>query len=78
MVGLLAERQGVWRLRRWCPIAKTYQNADDGECMWEYCVSNRPYHRLRLRRMLICSVVDCQQGYFNQVDFDAHECGSAY
>jgi hypothetical protein len=62
------------RLRRWCPIAKTHQDADDPACGWEH--GEKSFHILRLRRMLVCS--ECEQGYFTQPEFDAHECFSAY
>ncbi len=60
--------------RRWCPIAKTHQDEDDPTCGWEH--GDVVSHRLRVRRMLVCSV--CEQAYFTQFDFDFHECGSAY
>lgn len=74
----IVERYGEWRLRRWCPIAKTHQDADWETCGWSNCYDDSRDHRLRLRRMLICSIQDCQQGYFNQREFDEHTCYSAY
>lgn len=73
-----APRTAIPQLRRWCPYAKTHQDADYEACEWDYCRDNQPgpHHKLRLRRMLVCST--CQQGYFTQGKFDAHECGSAY
>ena len=67
------ERHAMPMLRRWCPIAETHQDADDVWCGWDH---DSERHRLRKRRMLVCSV--CQQGYFNQQEFDEHECWSAY
>ena len=71
-------RTATPQLRRWCPIAETHQDADMETCAWSDCREGRPTHRLRLRRMLICSVPECRQGYFNQKEFDEHECYSAY
>ena len=70
------QRQASSQLRRWCPISQTHQDADWEECAWAECYEDRRSHRLRLRRMLICS--ECQQGCFNQKEFDEHECYSAY
>lgn len=71
------EREPISMLRRWCPIAETHQDADWVDCPWEH--DERPNgHNCRLRRMLVCSVPDCQQGYFNQKEFDEHECYSVY
>lgn len=64
-------REARSELRRWCPIAKTHQDEDDRECGW---IDHR--HRLRVRRMLVCS--ECGQAYFKQLAFDLHECDSAY
>lgn len=72
----LTERASVQSLRRWCPITKTHQDADDPVCGSSDCLEGKPSHRLRLRRMLVCSV--CQQGYFNKAEFTEHECWSAY
>lgn len=71
------ERHAVSTLRRWCPIAETHQDLDMDWCGWDHDGRIKG-HKLRLRRMLVCSVPDCQQGYFNQKDFDEHECYSAY
>lgn len=70
------ERRAVPQLRRWCPIAQTHQDADDKVCNWDYCIEGQQDHRLRLRRMLVCT--ECQQGYFTKKEFDDHECYSAY
>ena len=63
------------RLVRWCPEAGTWQPKDDRWCHWSHDAGD---HRLHLRRMLVCSVADCAQGYFTREDFDAHACYSAY
>jgi hypothetical protein len=68
------ERAATSQLRRWCPDGKTHQRADDPVCGWEH--GDKTGHRLRLRRMLLCSA--CEQGYFTQEAFDGHECHSAY
>ena len=68
------ERVARSELRRWCPNARTHQDEDDPVCGWDH--DGRPSHRLRLRRMLVCSV--CGQAYFTKEDFDGHECYSAY
>jgi hypothetical protein len=71
-------RQAVSQLRRWCPYSETHCDAAWIDCPWDGCGPNELNrgHRLRLRRMLVCSV--CQQGYFNQKEFNEHECYSAY
>lgn len=69
-------RKGEWQLRRSCPIAMTHQDADDPVCAWTDCIPGKAGHRLRLRRMLICS--ECEQGYFTPAEFAEHECYSAY
>ena len=66
-------RTAQLQLRRWCPIAETHQDLNDVWCGWNH---DDPTHKLRVRRMLICS--DCQQGYFNKQEFVGHECYSAY
>lgn len=67
-------RTALSQRRRWCPLAGTHQDEDDPWCGWIHDgLSN---HRLRIRRMLVCS--ECQQGYFAKGDFDDHECYSAY
>lgn len=58
--------------RRWCPEGKTHQDEDDPICGWSH------NHRLRVRRMLVCSDSDCAQAYFTKEDFEKHECYSAY
>lgn len=68
-----SERKAVSELRRWCPESGLHQDADDAMCASDH---NAWAHRLRLRRMLVCSV--CEQGYFNRAAFDAHECHDAY
>jgi hypothetical protein len=72
----IEDRVAIKQLRRWCPINETHQDADDARCMWSDCLDQRETHRLRLRRMIICS--NCQQGYFTMKDWDGHECHSAY
>lgn len=62
-------------LRRFCSIAETHQDADDIVCGMNDC-TDKSGHKLRLRRMLVCS--ECEQGYFNKNDFAEHECFSAY
>ena len=68
-----AIRSAARVLRRWCPIALLHQPADEPWCM---SADEHRDHRLRLRRMFVCS--RCEQGYFTQEMFDAHECYSAY
>ena len=70
-------RQSASRLVRWCPEGKTWQPADEPVCLWTHN-DDGSHHRLRLRRMLICSDKECQQVYFTQEEFDDHICGSAY
>lgn len=73
------ERQAVSMLRRWCPIAETHQDADDPNCGWDHDWTYYTYsHRLRLRRMLVCSIKGCEQGYFTEKEFLSHVCFSAY
>ncbi len=67
------QRAAVSQLRRWCPEAQTHQPADDPECGWIH--DDKPTHRLRLRRMLVCS--NCEQGYFTRMVFLKHECHDA-
>lgn len=65
--------------RRWCPIGLTHQDEDDVTCGWTHEWPEQVWpgpHRLRIRRMLVCS--ECDQGYFNKEEFDEHECYSAY
>ena len=66
------DRVAIAELRRWCPIGETHQDADDVWCGWSNCFDHKASHRLRLRRMLVCS--GCGQGYFTKQDFDIHEC----
>ena len=66
-------REARSELRRWCDISHTHQDADDPICGWN--MWGQP-HKLRLRRMLICSV--CEMGFFKRADFESHECWSAY
>lgn len=77
---VITERRGEWQLRRWCPIAGTHQDVEDVDCNWEHDIGVYGYvpwaHRLRKRRMIVCS--ECAQGYFNQEKFDEHGCYSAY
>jgi len=63
------------QLVRWCPEAGTWQPRDEPVCLWDHDTGT---HRLRLRRMIVCSVADCAQAYFSKEDFDAHACYSAY
>ncbi len=67
----MTQRTAKSELRRWCPEAKTHQDADDPVCAWM-----DHSHRLRLRRMWICSV--CEMGFFERDDFSSHECWSAH
>lgn len=70
-------RKPIKMLRRWCPVAKTHQDADDPVCGRSDCLGElRPTHRLRKRRMFVCS--KCEQGYFTLNSFKRHECYSAY
>jgi hypothetical protein len=69
-------REARSKLRRWCPVSLLHQDADDPWCGMYDCREGRTNHRLRLRRMLVCSV--CEQGYFKHSEFEAHECWSAY
>lgn len=59
------------QLRRWCPVGEMHQDADD-----PICCGCDPSHRLRIRRMLVCS--ECEMGLFTKEGFDRHECYSAY
>jgi len=74
----MTSRAASSELRRWCPDGLTHQDADDPVCGWDHDFpdASKTSHRLRLRRMLVCS--ECTQGYFTQEDFDGHECYSAY
>lgn len=67
----MADRQALFQVRYWCPVEKTHQ--DDPDCGWDH---DGKSHRLRKRRMAVCSV--CEQGYFTRREFDKHECWSAY
>lgn len=69
-------REAKSELRRWCPYMKTHQDADDPVCGWLHSDYNNRSHRLRRRRMVVCS--QCGQGYFTRQEFDDHECYSAY
>lgn len=70
-------RESISTLRRWCPIEETHQDADDPICQWIHTDDwYKVPHRLRLRRMLVCS--KCQQGYFKRDQFEQHECFSVY
>jgi len=69
-----SERTATSCLRRWCPIAETYQDEDDPWCGWVH--GDTEGHRLRLRRMLVCS--ECHQGYFRRNEWEEHECFAAY
>lgn len=64
-------------LRSWCSIAQTHQDEDDRECGWRHGFQGLG-HRLRLRRMLVCSVKECGQAYFTKEEFDEHKCCDAY
>ena len=64
-------RQARSERRYWCPEGETHQDEFNGpSCAWV----DHP-HRLRIRRMLVCS--ECEQAYFNMEGFDEHECHSA-
>lgn len=77
-------RVAVSQRRRWCPEGETHQDEDDPVCGWDHEWPDGPTafrlfsssHRLRIRRMLVCS--ECEQGYFTQEVFDEHGCFSAY
>lgn len=69
-------RQAVSMLVRWCPIAGLYQDADDSWCNTNYCYEDRITHRLRLRRMLVCSI--CKMAFFTKKGFEDHECFDRY
>jgi hypothetical protein len=69
-------RSPASRLLRWCPVAETWQDEGDPMCMWDQCVGFKATHRLRLRRVLLCSV--CEMAFFTKEGFDGHECYSAY
>ena len=73
-----AVRTADSRLVRWCPEVKVWQPADEPVCNWEHSdhAVTMDGHRLRLRRMLVCAT--CEQAYFKQDDFKAHDCFSAY
>ena len=61
-------------LVRWCPKAETWQPVDEILCYGLH--GDVAFHRLRLRRMLVCGT--CEQAYFTKEAFDEHECYSAY
>lgn len=63
-----SEREATLQVRRWCPLEGTHQNAEYRQCGWQDHA-----HRLRLRRMFVCS--DCGQGYFKREEFQRHQCG---
>ena len=67
----MSERQAISQRRRWCPEGETHQDEDDPICGW----MDHP-HRLRIRRMLVCS--ECDMAFFKQEGFDEHSCYSAY
>ncbi len=56
----------------WCPDGKTWHPETDGSM----CASLDHPHRLRIRRMLVCS--ECEQAYFTKEGFEEHHCDSAY
>ena len=70
----MSEREAISQRRRWCPEGKTHQDEDDPYCGWTH--DDVISHRLRIRRMLVCS--ECEQGYFTNEAWDRHECYSAY
>ena len=67
-------------VRRWCRFALTHQDTDDPVCGLMDCGSpvaeRQGSHRLQRRRMFVCFA--CEQGYFNRMQFEQHECFSAY
>ena len=67
----MTERKARSELRRWCPEGETHQDEDDPICGWMDHT-----HRLRVRRMLVCS--ECDMAFFTKEGFDDHECDSAY
>ena len=79
-------RQAISRIVRWCDHQKVHFGKHVEPATCEACragcddCGKRPgwTHTPRKRRMLVCSVTDCEQAYFTQEDFDAHECGDAY
>ncbi len=64
-------RIAIPQLRHWCKVGEMHQ--DPEVCTCEGC---DPVHRLRLRRMLVCSV--CEMGFFTKQGFETHECWDAY
>ena len=70
----MTERKARSKRRRWCRIGKTHQDEDDPICCCEH--GDILSHRLRVRRMLVCSA--CSQAYFTKEAFDEHFCDSAY
>ena len=71
------ERKARSEPRRWCPEGKTHQDEGDPICGWmDHGGLLGNAHRLRVRRMLVCS--ECEQAYFTKEAFDEHSCYSAY
>ena len=71
----MSERKARSELCSWCSVAKTHQDADDRECGWVHGIPGVG-HRLRVRRMLVCS--ECDMAFFTKEVFDEHSCYSAY
>ena len=67
----MTEREAISQRRRWCREAETHQDEDDPICGW-----GDHSHRLRVRRMLVCS--ECDMAFFTKEGFDEHSCYSAY
>ena len=70
----MSEREAISQRRRWCPEMKTHQDENDPWCGWSHDDPDR--HRLRVRRMLVCS--ECDMAFFTKEGFDEHSCYSAY
>jgi hypothetical protein len=72
-------RESVSQLVRWCPVGQFYHTyLEDAQCPADDCGSEAKNHRLRRRRMLICSVDYCRQAFFTKEGFNEHECGEVY
>ena len=69
----MTERKARSERRRWCLEGTTHQDEDDPICGWEH--GDILSHRLRVRRMLVCS--ECGMACFAKEVFDEH-CCSAY
>ena len=62
--GITNGRTFTSELKRFCPISELYQDADDPICSSVACYDDRMSHRLKLRRMWICS--ECRERFFEQ------------